>query len=404
MFLKHLISEEDLEIQKTIRKFTEKEIMPRREELDDTQTNEPVVLEIFKKLKDIGIQKLFAPKEYGGAGCNSRVAVALMVMELAKGDAGIALSTTINNVSPWLPLNVGRNKTLMDIVAPMWCSDELMAYGWCFTEPASGNDISLPGMEGRAMKVTAQLDGDEWVINGQKVWPSNAGRKGFLGVYCTTDPELGNEGIACIFVPVPSEGITFGKPEGKLGCRSCLNASVYFDNVRIPKEYRCGGPGIDANIFNGACSTGIFGLGCMAVGIAESAFDYVLKYTEDRKGGGKSIRQHSMIASIIADMAIKIETAKAACFNVGTMLTNLDKYGPPWSPAMYSKICISRIHACEMAIWVTNKAIELMGAYGISTEYPMEKFLRDARAVSIPLGGMQTNRYEVIGGYYDFKI
>lgn len=404
MFLKHLISEEDLAIQETFRKFTEKEIIPRREELDITETNEPVILEIFGKLKDIGAQKLFVPEEYGGGGCSSRVAIPLMVMEMAKGDAGLALSTTINNVSPWLPINVGRNKVLMDIVAPMWCSDELMSYGWCFTEPSSGNDISIPGMEGRAMKVTARLDGDEWVINGQKVWPSNAGRKGFLGVYCTTGPELGKDGIACIFVPVPSKGVTFGKPEDKLGCRGCLNASVYFDNVRVPKEYRCGGPGVDANIMYGACSTGIFGLGAMAIGVAEAAFDYVLEYTGERIVAGKPARQHSMVASILADMAIKIETAKSTCLSVGIMLNNLDKYGPPWSPSMYSKICISRIHACEMAVWVTNKAIELMGAYGISTEYPMEKYLREARTLSIPLGGMQTNRYEVIAGYYDFDF
>ncbi|MBW1722176.1 MAG: acyl-CoA dehydrogenase family protein [Deltaproteobacteria bacterium] len=401
MQLEHLLTEEDKAIRDMIRKFVEKEIIPIREKLEEDYG---IVEEIHNKLVALGVQKAGYPKEYGGGGGSSVVSGAILCEELAKGDAGISLSVGIN-ATLLGPAMLAGNKAILDRFVPAFCGDKVTYACLAMTDATGGADTENPILQGKGITTRAHLEGDEYVINGTKSWPTHAGIAAFYLTICTTNPEAGDEGIALIYVPSDAEGLSFGKPEAKMGFRTSINGSIYFDNVRVPKEFRLAGPGHDAHFYHGAA-------GCIAqwhsstisLGIAQAAFKIALDYTKERKSGGKPVREWSMAAGILADMAIKIELTRGAVYNLSWMMDHPEQYGPPFSPAMISRASATKIFAADTCVWVANKAAELMGSNGISPEYHLEKYLRDAKITQLWLGGQQISRYRVVRGYYDYVI
>jgi alkylation response protein AidB-like acyl-CoA dehydrogenase len=249
------------------------------------------------------------------------------------------------------------------------------------------------------------LDGDSYVINGTKSWPTNAGIASVYMTVCTTDPNAGDDGIAIIYVPGDAVGLSFGKPEATMGFKTCVNGSIYYDNVRVPKEYRLAGPGKDALFYKGVSGCGSpFHCACLSLGVAQAAFDIALEYTKERKSGGKAVREWSLAAGILADMAIRIEISRAAVYNVAWMLDHPDVYPPAYSDSMISKANVIKVFAGDTGVWVTNKAAELMGSNGISPEYHLEKYLRDSKILQLILAGQQVSRYRVVRGYYDYVV
>jgi alkylation response protein AidB-like acyl-CoA dehydrogenase len=271
------------------------------------------------------------------------------------------------------------------------------------TDSTGGADSENPVLQGRGITTTARLEGDDYVINGTKSWPTHAGVANVYLTVCTTGVEQGDEGIALIYVPHGAKGLSFGKPEPKMGFRTSINGSIFYDNVRVPKAYRLAGPGMDANIYHAATTGTQWHSATISLGTAQAAFDIALEYTRTRKSGGRPVRDWSMVAGILADMAIRIELTRAAVYNTSIMLDNPESYGPPFSPKMVAKATATKIFAADTAVWVANKAVELMGSNGISPEYQMEKYLRDAKIPQLWLGGQQVARYRVARGYYDLK-
>jgi alkylation response protein AidB-like acyl-CoA dehydrogenase len=276
----------------------------------------------------------------------------------------------------------------------------------CFamTEPAGGCDIeNIPALHGRTIKTRAVLDGDEWVLNGAKTFPSSAGVASLYCTVCTTDPEAGDDGIALIYVPRETKGLSFGKFEVKAGMQSDRNADIFFDDVRVPKSYRAKGPGDDTIFFKNNLSIGRVVSAASAVGCARGAFDEVLRYTGDRVAGGKPIREHSIAAGMLAEMATGIETARAHYLQVAYMMSNPEQFGPPHSEAMLCQASMSKNYATDMAIMVTNKAMELMGSYGYIRDYHVEKYWRDVKEIQLWLGGAQLGRFDIARGYYPYQ-
>jgi alkylation response protein AidB-like acyl-CoA dehydrogenase len=185
--------------------------------------------------------------------------------------------------------------------------------------------------------------------------------------------------------------------------KTSINSAIYYDNVRVPQEYRLVGPGMDGNIFAFATAGAGWHSTSIALGIAERAFEIVLDYTGTRMGGGKPVRQNSMVAGIIADMAIGIDMMKASFYNLSYMMDHLDVYGPPFSPQLISKASATRVFASDMVVNIVNKGAELLGSMAISEDFPYEKLLRDAKVTQLWLGGQQICRYRVARGYYDLK-
>ncbi len=401
MQLTHLFTDEQKAIRKAVREFTNKEIIPVRENLE---TDHSLVENILQKLVDLGIQEGGCPTEYGGTGPYSMMTRAIIIEELSKGDVGIAMSTGVNAGELLAPAIHAGNKVVLDRFAPAFSKDKICYACIAMTDSTGGADTENPLFQGRGIATTAKLEGDEWVINGTKSWPTHAGIASMYLTVCNTDYDAGDDGIALIYVPSDTPGLSFGPPEKKMGFRTTVNASIYYDSVRVPKEYRAAGPGHDAKFYYAAMSVAQWTSAIESLGIAQAAFDIALEYTGDRKSGGKPVREWSMAAGIIAEMATRLEMMRGAAYNFAWMLDNPEDYGPPFSNQMISKASLLRIFASDGCVWIANKAMELMGCNGLSPEHHLEKYLRDAKVTQLWLGGQQIAKYRVVRGYYDYVV
>jgi alkylation response protein AidB-like acyl-CoA dehydrogenase len=406
-YLDIFLTKEDFLMRDMLRSFVNKEIMPVRQQIDDDKDH-VIVNRILQGLTDLGIQKSAFPPEYGGMGTHSVVSAAILHEELGRGDSGICTARTVTGWA-WIPALAANNKAVLDRFAPEFCGPKLKMGCFAMTEPGGahgggGCDIENVNLHGRKIRTRAKLEGNEWVINGQKMWASNSGVADLYCVVCTTAPELGDEGVALIYVPADAKGVSFGKNERKAGMQGDKNHPMFLENVRVPKEWRAAGPGVDADLLHNNLIVGRIVTAGMAVGQAQGAFETVLKYTGDRIVADKPIRQHSIAACMLADMAIGIETARWSYLAAAWMYDHPEKFGAPTSSFMLSRGSIAKMHACDVAVSVTNKAMELMGSFGYVRDYDVEKYWRDCKMIQLWEGGAQLGRLDVCRGYYDLNL
>lgn len=392
-------SEEEIALLGSVRRFVEREIMPARAQLDSDRATFD---RVYDGLVALGIQKRGFSPRHGGLGIRSAPVVCALTEEIARGDCGIALHSLI---APWcLSAAMGaRNTTVTDRFIPMFCEDAARAGCMAITEPAGGCNIEDVAEHGRTVRTIARLDGDEWVINGEKMWPSGAGVADLYCVVCTTDPTLAEESFALIYVPADTPGLSFGPPEPKLGMRvTDVNGAIHLDDVRVPKAYRAGGPGIDWKLFRASIGWGRLTSAPMAIGSAQAVLETVIDYSGTRAYGGKPVRNHSLQAAMIADMAIAIESARALYLSVAAMFNDRERFGGPGDEFLLGRASAAKVHACEVTEMVVNRAMELMGANGYSPAYPVEKYLRDSKIIQLWLGGGQLGRLDVAQSYYSY--
>lgn len=394
-------SDEDKMMAQTIRKFVDQEIMPVRQLIDDDHDH-VLINGILKKMSALGLFRAGPRRE--NAPPSSPFLGHIVSEEMCRGDAGIGLVLGISQWAMYAAIQA-KNNEVISLYNSMAQKKEPNLACFAMTEPASGCDVeNLPELHGRTIKTRAVKDGDSWIINGAKRFPSNAGISSIYCVVCQTDPEKGDEGIAQIYVPYDAKGLSFGKFENKAGMQSDRNCDIYFDNVRVPLSYRASGPGKDAEFMKDNLTNGRLGSGSAALGCARGAFEEVLRYTGERVVAGKPIREHSIAAGILADMAMGIESARAFCLQVALMRSRPDEYGSPHSESMLSYTSMAKNYACEVAVSVTNKAMELMGSYGYIRDYHVEKYWRDVKEIQLWLGGVQLAQFDIMRGYYPYKV
>ena len=372
--------------------FTENEIFPVRQQIDDDKDHTQVIEPIFRRLLiDMSFQKMMVSGE-----TMSIVNQMGFMEEMARGDSGIAVALACTN---WciLPLRYEpykRPDLLAELTAPFQ-EDDIHFGCFAMTEPEGGCDIENPRMMGRTIHTRARLDGDAWVINGAKQWPSNSGIASLYLTVCTTDPELGDEGIALIYVPYPIEGVSFSRFENKAGMQADRNCSIFYDDVRVPRRYRAAGPGDDVKLLHQNLAVGSVGSAIMSVGTAQNIFEIVTDYATKRVVAGKPIKEHSVNACALGDMAIGIETARTYTLNVAYMLDRPEIYGERWSEEMLAKSRIAKVYAADVSIMVANKAMEMMGSYGYTRDADVEKHWRDNKMMQQWLGGSQVGRLDI---------
>ena len=394
-----ITAEDDLAYLAIIRKYIDKEVMPARMKLDEDYA---AFEKAYEGLVKLGIQKRGFSPDYGGLGIRSGPTVCAISEEIARGDSGLSLHTLI---IPWcLAAAMGaRNKLLMDKFIPLFCGDTPRCGCMAITEPAGGCNIEDVAEHARTIRTRAKLDGNEWLINGEKMWPSGASIADLYCVVCQTDPNLKEEGFALIYVPRDTPGLSFGKREDKMGMRvTDVNTAIYFDNVRVPKEYRAGGPGIDWQLFRANVGWGRLTSAPISLGNAQAALEIVIEFAKTRAYGGKPVRNHSLQAAMIADMAIGIESARAFYLAVAAMFNNRKRYGGPGDEFLMARASATKVYACDVTEMVCNRAMELMGSYGYAREYHVEKYLRDSKIIQIWLGGGQLGRLDVVQSYYPY--
>jgi alkylation response protein AidB-like acyl-CoA dehydrogenase len=396
-----MYSDEDKMLARMIRRFVDQEIMPVRDKIDD-DVDHALVNAILRKMSVLGVFGARARDE--NAPPRSPYTGHIVAEELARGDAGIGLVLGICGWAMYAALQA-KNMVVIDLYNSMAAKKDPNLACFAMTEPASGCDVeNLPELHGRTIKTRAVKDGDQWVINGAKRFPSNAGVSSLYCVVCQTDPAKGDEGIAQIYVPYDAKGLSFGKFETKAGMQSDRNCDIYFDDVRVPLSYRAHGPGKDAEYLKDNVTNGRLGSASAALGCARGAFEEVLKYTGERVVAGKPIREHSIAAGLLADMATGIESARAFCLQVSSMRSQPDIYGSAHSESMLSYTSMVKNYACQVAVAVTNKAMELMGSYGYIRDYHVEKYWRDVKEIQLWLGGVQLAQFDVMRGYYPYKV
>ena len=364
-------SSEQQEIQELAMKFARNEMMPKAAHFDELAT---MPLEILKKAWVLGLVNTCIPIEYGGNGF-SAIDSMIITESLAYGCMGMNTAIMANDLA-LLPIVIGGSaEQKKKFLTPFTESYKIAAF--CLTEPANGSDAA-------GIKTLIKEDGNDVVINGNKMWISNAGYADLFVLYGTTDPALKHKGITAVVIEKGTPGIEVGKKEDKMGHRCSDTRSVTFNNVRVPKENILGGLNQGWKIAMKTLDHSRPMVAASAVGGAQCAFDHAVKYSKERIQFNVAIAQHQAIQFMIAEMAMKIEASRLLVHKAAWLLDNLQ---PNTQLASYAKA-----FAADSCMQIATDAVQIYGGYGYSKEYPVEKIMRDAKLIQLYEGTSQIQR------------
>lgn len=360
------LNENQLMIQQMIRDFAEKEIKPNFMKWDET---EEFPVETLKKLGELGLMGIYIPEEYGGSGFSYDEYVTALI-EIGKVCGGLGLSVAAHNSLCTGHIYYHGSEEQKRKYLPKLASAEFIG-AWGLTEPNTGSDAMR-------MKTTAVQDGDDWIINGAKTWITHGMSGDIAVVLVRTGELLDSRGITAFIIEKGMPGFTTAKITGKLGVRASETAELIFDNVRVPKENVIGEVGqgfIQAmQILDG----GRISIAALSCGVARGAYEASVKYAKEREQFGKPISSFQGISFKLADMATRVHAAELLTFNAAYLKNNKEKLTKEGAFAKY--------YASEAAVFCGNEAVQIMGGYGYTREYPAEKFLRDAKLMTIGEG------------------
>ncbi|CAD5235768.1 unnamed protein product [Bursaphelenchus xylophilus] len=356
------LSEEEHALKETVRKFAHDFVRPLVRKMDETSSLDPNIINgVFEN----GLMGMAIPEKYGGSAA-SFFSVILTVQELAKIDASVALFVDLQNalVTPFL-LEYG-SPAQQDHYLPKLNKDWIGCF--CVSEAGSGSDAF-------AMKTTAKEDGDDYVINGQKMWITSSGHANLFFVMANADPAKGHRGITCFLVERTAKGLSVGKPEDKLGLRASSTCPINFDDVRVPKSAILGKVGQGYKIAIGGLNHSRIGIAAQMLGLAEGCFEQTIPYLQERKQFGQRLIDFQGMQHQIADVATDIEAARLLVYNAA----RLKDAGLPYiKPGAMSKY-----YAANVAAKTTSKCVEWLGGVGFTKEFPIEKYYRDCKIGAI---------------------
>ena len=365
------LTEEQEALRDLVRDFATREIAPVAPQLDEEQRHSP---ELVEKYFEIGFLHYAVPEEHGGAGLGT-LEGCLFNEELGAACGGIACVLGGNTLG-LTPLFIAGSEELKAELLPPHASGPNLA-AFCLTEPGAGSDAA-------AMRTTARLEGDEYVIDGTKSFITNGGVASLYSVYAMEDPELGNKGISAFMVPADSPGITIGKKENKMGQRTADTREVIFQDVRIPVHYRLG-QGLDGfKIAMMTLDESRATVGAAAVGIARAALEAATEYSKERVQFGRPLAKHQAIQFMLADMAMKVDAARLLCWKAAWLRDN--------GKRNTRESAIAKCFASDTAMQVTTDAVQILGGYGYMKDYPVEKYMRDAKLHQIYEGTNEIQR------------
>jgi alkylation response protein AidB-like acyl-CoA dehydrogenase len=372
------LSEERLKFQEMTRKFAEKEVKPLNDKFEDDWASHRYMPQVLKKATQLGFLGLPIEPKYGGVGADG-MTIMVVLEELAAVNGGVACVIGDTWFAQTPIIIAGNEEQRERFLRPLASREEVNLGCICMTEPPSGADIEDDRMRLRTVRTIIKEEGDHYIINGVKAWPSNAGIASHYIVVATIDPKLEDKGSAVIVAEKDTPGLSFGKIERKMGMAEDQNREVIFENVRVSKSNLLGKIGDGHQLLQRTIAYNRLGAGMISVGMARGAFEYALQYCKDRVIGGKPLIKHSLISAMFADMATKIDAARLLVLRASWSLRMRDP-----NRARYSNM--AKVFATNMAMEVTSNCVQVMGSYGYSKEYPVEKYMRDAKIVQIYLG------------------
>jgi alkylation response protein AidB-like acyl-CoA dehydrogenase len=362
-------NEDQISIQRMLRKFVDDEIIPVREHYDE---KEEFPWPVVRKMQELGLNCVIAPEKYNGVSYDS-VSCSIIAEELCRGCVGIALGV-LNNCLGAKPVMIAGTEEQQDWWFNKACCEGAIS-AFAMTEPGAGSDMA-------GIRTTAKKDGDHYIINGTKCFITNAGVASQMVVLTTLDRSMGAKGMAFFIIdPKEVEGLSIGKHEKKMGIRASETVEVIFDNVRVNKKWLLGKEGEGFKIAVKTFEVSRSLVGALAVGLAQGAYEVARDYSKERMTFGKPIAAHQAVQFILAEMAMKIEAARLLCQKACWLTDN----GQPSGMAA----SFAKLFASDMCMEVTTNAVQLLGGYGYSREYPVEKMMRDAKCLQIFEGTSQ---------------
>jgi len=368
------LNEEQKLWQKSVHDFVAKELQPKAHEVDVTGEFNWTATH---KMGPLGLLGLNIPEEYGGSGVDA-VSVAIAIEELGWGCGSTALAIAAHNGLGTTPIVLYGSEDLKKKWLPLVASGKNKLAALALTEPGAGSDLQ-GGVVTKALK-----DRDEWVINGSKMWCTNASIAEYIITLVRTDSAGGSRSLSMILVPTDSPGLKIGPAEKKMGLHGSPTHAVTYEDVHVPLDNLIGEEGKGLQQTLSTLDGGRIGIGAISVGLAQAAFEYAVNYARERKAFGKPIAQQQAIQWMLADAATEIEIARTMLYKVAWLKEQKRPYN--------KEAAMAKMFATEMAERVCRNAIQIHGGYGYSSEYPVERIYRDARLMTIGEGTSEIQR------------
>lgn len=366
------LSEEHQAVREAVRDLCDAKVAPYAADVDE-QARYPQ--EAADALLAADFHAPHVPEQYGGAGADA-LATVIVIEEVARACASSSLIPAVNKLGS-LPVQLSGSEELQaHYLGRLAAGDG--GFSYCLSEPDAGSDAA--GMKTRAVR-----DGDEWVLNGVKRWITNAGVSEYYTVMAVTDPEKRSRGISAFVVEKSDAGVSFGAPEKKLGIKGSPTREVYLDNVRIPADRMIGAEGTGFETAMKTLDHTRVTIAAQAVGIAQGALDYALGYAQERKQFGKPISDFQGLQFLLADMGMKVEAARQMTYAAAGKSERGDKDLTFFGAA-------AKCFASDVAMEVTTNAVQVLGGYGFTRDYPVERMMRDAKITQIYEGTNQVQR------------
>ncbi len=368
------LNEEQKVWKKIVHEFAEKELRPKAREVDE---KEEFNWEAFRKAGPVGLAGMSIPEEFGGSNVDM-VSNAIAFEELGWGCGSTALAFTAHNGLGTAPIALYGSDELKKKWLPVVASGKNKLGALALTEPGAGSDIQ-GGVTTRAEK-----SGNEWIINGAKMWNTNASIAEYIITLVRTDPKGGSKSLSMILVPTDSKGLTIHPAEKKMGLRGSPTHAVSYDNVRVPLENLIGPEGKGLQQTLSTLDAGRISIGAISIGLARAAMEAAVQYARDRKAFNQSLSDFQAIQFKLANMEMEIELARTYIYKAAW----LKDEGRPYN----KEAAIAKLYATEMAERVIYDAIQIHGGYGYSREYNVERMYRDARLMTIGEGTSEIQR------------
>jgi alkylation response protein AidB-like acyl-CoA dehydrogenase len=362
------LTDEQRQIVELCRDFAAKEIRPRGRDVDEADTVTPV--DIFAKAASVGITDFMIPEEFGGGGFSDVFTQCLVQEELCWGDPGIGNLVCSNGFFSDPIMVLGTDEQKRRWLPPLTGPDAVMT-ALATTEPESGSDAA-------SISTTATPVDGGYRIKGQKAWISNAGAAELYVVFAKTDPIKRSAGISAFLLKKGAEGLSFGEPMKKMGQRAIVCREIFLDDVFVPEEDRLGAEGQGFYGLMGTFDISRVVLGAAAVGAARAAYEYALEYAKTRKQFGVPIIDHQAVAFRLAEMATRIEAARLLVLHAARIIDS--------GASARGIAAMAKLTASETAMFVTHGAVQTLGGWGYSREYPVEQWMRDAKLEEIEEG------------------
>ncbi|NEZ75776.1 acyl-CoA dehydrogenase [Clostridium botulinum] len=366
------LSQEQKLVKQMLMEFVENEVEPIAADIDKT---ERYPIETVEKMAKYGIMGMPFPKEYGGAGTDY-LSYVIAVEELAKECATTSVILSAHTSLCCAPIfEFGTEEQKKKYLPDLLSGKKIGAFG--LTEPNAGTDAS-------AQQSVAVLEGDHYILNGSKIFITNGGAADTFVIFAMTDRSKGVKGISAFILEKEMSGFSIGKTEDKMGIRASSTTELIFEDVKVPKENLLGKEGKGFGIAMKTLDGGRIGIAAQALGIAEGALDHAIAYMKERKQFGKNLTKFQGLQWYIADMKVRVDAAKYIVYKAAWKKSAGENYTMDAAEA--------KLYAAEAAMYVTNKSLQILGGYGYTKDYPLERMLRDARITEIYEGTSEVQK------------